>query len=64
MPTIGLFSCDLNGDKAANVVDVQLIINEALGISPAVHDLNHDGVVNVGDVQKEINAALGLGCSY
>ena len=46
------------------VVDVQMIINEALGAIPGVHDLNHDGVVNVADVQKVINAALGLGCPY
>ena len=48
---------------AANVSDVQLIINEALGVIPPVHDLNHDGAVNVADVQKVINAALGLGCT-
>ena len=58
------FTCDLNGDGSVSVADVQLIINEALGVIPAVHDLNHDGVVNVVDVQKEINAALGLGCTY
>jgi hypothetical protein len=62
--TIRPFSCDINGDGTVNVSDVQLVINEALGVSPAVHDLNHDGVVNVADVQKEINAALGLGCPY
>ena len=62
--TITPFSCDLNGDGVVNVVDVQLIINQALGVIPAVNDLNHDGVVNVADVQKEINAALGLGCPY
>jgi len=43
-----------------NVVDVQMIINEAMGVTPAIHDLNGDGVVNVVDVQMEINAALGL----
>ena len=62
--TIVAFTCDLNGDGNVNVADVQVIINEALGVIPAVHDLNHDGVVNVGDVQKVINAALGLGCPY
>jgi hypothetical protein len=55
--------CDINGDGVTNVVDVQLIINEALGVAPAVDDLNGDGVVNVVDVQIVINAALGLGCS-
>jgi len=62
--TVTPFTCDLNGDGVVNVTDVQLIINEALGIIPAVNDLNHDGVVNVATVQKEINAALGLGCPY
>jgi hypothetical protein len=61
--TIRLPSCDINGDGATNVADVQLIINEALGVNPPIHDLNHDGAVNVADVQKVINAALGLGCS-
>ena len=45
------------------MADVQLIINEALGVAVATHDLNGDGVVNVADVQKVINAALGLSCS-
>ena len=62
--TIAGFTCDLIGNGNINVADVQIIINEALGVIPAVHDLNHDGVVDVADVQKEINAALGLGCKY
>jgi hypothetical protein len=45
------------------VADVQTIIDEALGLIPAVHDLNQDGVVNLLDVQVVINAALGLGCA-
>jgi hypothetical protein len=61
--TIRLPSCDINIDGNTNVADVQLVINEALGVIPSVHDLNHDGSVNVADVQKVINAALGLGCS-
>jgi hypothetical protein len=61
--TISLYTCDINGDGVVNVVDVQRIINEALGVSTPVHDLNNDGVVNVVDVQIVINAALGLGCT-
>ena len=57
-------ACDINSDGVVNVVDVQLIINQALGVLPAVNDLNHDGVVNVADVQIVINGALGLGCPY
>ena len=60
--TIRSATCDINADGNTNVADVQLIINEALGVVPAVHDLNGDGAVNVADVQKVINAALGLGC--
>jgi hypothetical protein len=55
--------CDTNGDGSITVSDVQTVINEALGVAPAVHDLNGDGQVNVIDVQIAINAALGLGCS-
>jgi hypothetical protein len=55
--------CDINTDGVVNVADVQLEINEALGLAPAVNDLNGDGSVNVADVQIEINAALGLGCA-
>lgn len=51
-------------DGSTTVSDVQLGINQALGVSPAVNDLNHDGVVNVVDVQIAINAALGLGCPF
>jgi len=48
---------------AGNVADVQLIIDQALGVIPAVNDLNGDNVVNVADVQIVIDAALGLGCA-
>jgi hypothetical protein len=41
---------------------VQSLLNQALGVTPAVNDLNRDGTVNVADIQKTINAALGLGC--
>jgi hypothetical protein len=44
------------------VTDVQLVINQALGVTPAVDDLNGDGVVNVPDVQIEIDAVMSLGC--
>jgi hypothetical protein len=48
----------------ASVVDVQTMIDEALGLTLPVDDLNHDGVVNVADVQKAIGAVIGLGCRY
>jgi uncharacterized repeat protein (TIGR01451 family) len=62
--SVSPFTCAISGDGVTSVVDVQMIINEALGTIPGVHDLSHDGVVNVADVQKVINAALGLGCPY
>jgi hypothetical protein len=57
-----VLACDVNGDGVANVLDVQILINEALGVQQALNDLSGDGVVNVLDVQLEINAALGKGC--
>ena len=54
--------CDLNVDGSTNVLDVQLIINEALGVAAALHDVNQDGAVNVLDIQIVINAALGMSC--
>lgn len=56
-------NCDINQDGSTNSQDVVAILNEALGVSTAVHDLNGDGVVNVLDVQIVINAAAGLGCA-
>ena len=55
--------CDLKQTGNVGVSDVQLIINETLGIAPVVYDLSGTGVVNVVDVQIEINAALALGCT-
>jgi hypothetical protein len=55
--------CDIQRNGSINVADVQLIINQALGVSPPVNDLNGNGVVNVVDVQIEISAVLGLGCA-
>ncbi len=41
-----------------NVLDVQLAISQALGLSPCTNgDLNHDGVCNVVDVQLVASAA-------
>jgi len=52
---------DLNEDGQVNAVDVQLVINGALGLSdPLETDVNFDKVTNAIDVQLVINAALGL----
>ncbi|MBI4559075.1 MAG: carboxypeptidase regulatory-like domain-containing protein [Candidatus Hydrogenedentes bacterium] len=53
---------DLNTDGTINAVDVQLVINAALGLPTGVNaDVNGDLAINAVDVQLVINAALGLG---
>jgi hypothetical protein len=53
---------DADGDGVTNAVDVQLVINAALGVAPpgTDADVSGDGKVNAVDVQIVINAALGL----
>jgi hypothetical protein len=58
------FACETPSNSLVSVAGVQRIVNEALGVAPAVDDLTHDGAVNVADVQKLVNAVLGLGCPY
>jgi hypothetical protein len=61
--TVSSFTqCDIDNAGAVSVANVQSIINQALGVKPAVNDINGDGVVNVVDAQLDINAALDLGC--
>jgi len=58
-----VLSCDVNGDGAMNVVDMQIMIDEALAMIPPIDDLNGDSAVTIADVQIVINAALGKGCA-
>jgi hypothetical protein len=58
-----LSPCDVNQDGKTNVLDVQMMINEALGKLAGTNDLDGDKIVNVVDVQIVIDAALNLGCS-
>jgi hypothetical protein len=56
--------CDLNNDLAVNVLDVQNLVNIAIGAAtaaPGVGDLNRDGSVNVLDLQVLVNVILGTG---
>jgi hypothetical protein len=62
--SIATFTCDIDGNGVTNVVDVEIVVDEALGFTSAVNDLNHHGVVNAVDVQKAVNAVLGRGCPY
>jgi glucose/arabinose dehydrogenase/PKD repeat protein len=62
-------ACDVNGDNTTTVVDVQLSVNQALGVAaclaagqPGSADINKDGQCNVIDVQRIVNAALGGIC--
>ena len=56
-------SCDLNGDGVVNILDAQLAINQALGITPCTNaDLQQNGQCNATDVQIVIAASLGGAC--
>ena len=56
-------SCDLNNDGMVNVVDVQLAINQALGVSTCgTASLITPGQCTAADVQRVIAAALGGAC--
>jgi hypothetical protein len=59
----GYTRCDVAQDGTTDVVDAQWIINEALGVKPAVDDFDRSGRIDVIDVQIVINSALGNGCA-
>jgi hypothetical protein len=54
--------CDVSGNDGTNAIDVQLVINAALGLPIDVIfiDIDFNDAVNAVDVQLVINAALGL----
>jgi hypothetical protein len=55
--------CDLNGDGQVNSSDVQIAINQALGVVACTNaDLVGNGQCNVIDVQRVINASMGASC--
>lgn len=55
--------CDLNSDLRVDASDVQLSINQALGIaSCGTADVTHDGKCDAVDVQRIINSSLGSAC--
>ena len=52
---------DVNGDDKLDAVDVQLVINSALGLPvPFSTDITYAGGTDAIDVQLAINAALGI----
>jgi hypothetical protein len=56
--------CDISLDGSVNALDLQLLINQILGIdTPDTGDINGDGNVDVLDLQTLANAILGVaGC--
>jgi hypothetical protein len=57
-------SGDVNGSGSVNAIDVQLVINAALGLPVDCDcDVNGDGAVDALDVQLVTNAALGISTS-
>ena len=55
---------DVDFNDKVDAVDVQLVINEALGIDNQHDcDINGDEMINAVDVQLVINAALGIDIS-
>jgi hypothetical protein len=61
---ISPFTCTISGDQNASILDVQVLINQALGLLPPANDLNHDGVINLVDVAKLMGAVVGNGCPF
>jgi len=62
-PPATVSSCDLNGDGQINSTDVQIALNQALGIVSCTNaDLVGNGQCNVLDVQRVINASMGASC--
>jgi hypothetical protein len=56
-------SCDVNGDGAANVVDVQMTVNAVLGMAACGYsDLDANGSCNVVDVNRIVASVLGGVC--
>ncbi len=54
--------CDVKETGVTTVVDIQQMINEAMGAATPVNDQNGDGAVNVVDLQVVTNSVLGKGC--
>jgi hypothetical protein len=62
-PPSSVSACDLNGDGQINAADVQIAINQALGVVACTNaDLVGNGQCNVVDVQRVINASMGAAC--
>jgi hypothetical protein len=61
--TVAVNRCDLNNDGVVNILDVQLAVNQAVGISACgTASLITPGACTVNDVQRVITAAVGGAC--
>jgi len=54
--------CDINIDGIVNVLDVQLMVSQALGTTACTNRLDGGATCDVIDVQRVVNAALGGAC--
>jgi hypothetical protein len=54
--------CDLNNDGIVNVLDVQLMVSQAIGTAACTNKLDGAATCDVIDVQRVVNAALGGAC--
>jgi hypothetical protein len=63
LSVLALSKCDVTANGVTDIADLQQILNEVLGQSPAIDDLNGDGMVHITDVQIVVGAILGPGCS-
>ena len=62
LTTIVPLTCNFTGGATPTVADVQMMIDEALGLYPATFDLNKDGSVNIADVEVVAAAAIKDSC--
>ncbi len=61
--TAGNNACDVNTSGASDIVDVQICVNQAIGVAGcSTGDINNDTQCNVIDVQRVVNAVLGGAC--
>ncbi|MBQ0070054.1 MAG: hypothetical protein KBT09_09970 [Bacteroidales bacterium] len=52
----------MNGDSAVDIADLNILINNILGLDKATKgcDLNNDGAVDIADANILINIILGV----
>ena len=55
-------ACDVNQDSSFTIKDLQLALNQALGLATRTNDLNSDGAVNLVDFQLVLNAVMSQSC--